>query len=192
MSIRIRVSTGWKESTKAGNGEPTFGSYSAGAAISFEMDPSLMSDPAAFVAKIREHYALCEGAMAEELARLKAKSNGHAPAAAGPAAGKASPPAQPAKVRQPVVPPAKRATPARVAEEMRDYQEEQAEGDLPEDPDPPMDGKHLLGWARNQESDAKGWLIGLGRKCKFPNRILNWTPKQVQFAYDAFRQAHRS
>jgi hypothetical protein len=66
MSIRIRVSTSRKESTTNENGTPTFGSYGAGAAISFELDPSLMANPEAFVAKIREQYAIAEAAMADD------------------------------------------------------------------------------------------------------------------------------
>jgi hypothetical protein len=190
VGIRIRVSTGRKESALKQNGEPSFGSFSAGAAICFEVSTELLNDPESFVAKVRAHYALCESAMNEELRRLKAQSNGQAPtaaAAASPAAG-----AQPAKrpaVRQPVAT-SQRAAAAQVDEEIEEYQEEQAR-ELPEDDDPPLDGKHLLGWARNQPTDAKGWLIGFGRKKRYPNRILDWTPVQVKTAYDVFRQANR-
>jgi hypothetical protein len=187
MSIRIRVSTCRKESTTNDRAQPTFGSYGAGAAISFELDVSLLNDPAAFVGKIREHYALCESAMGEELVRLKAKANGNGTAAPDPAAAAAAPPAKRPVARQPVATPQR--TAAQIAEEMADYEEEQAR-ELPEDDDPPTDGRHLLGWASNQPKDAKAWLIKLGRKLRYPNRILNWTPKQVETAYQAFRQAH--
>jgi hypothetical protein len=175
VSIRIRVSACRKESTTKGNGDPAFGSYGAGAAISFEMDPGLMNDPEAFVAKIKEQQLICEVVVAHELVRLKAQSNGNGthPAAAAPPA------------KRPVATPPRAA--AQVDEEMEEY--EQAR-ELPEDDDPPLDGKHLLGWARNQPTDAKGWLIGFGRKKRYPNRILDWTPVQVKTAYDVFRQAH--
>jgi hypothetical protein len=189
VGIRIRVSTGRKESALKQNGEPSFGSFSAGAAICFEVPTELLNDPESFVAKVRAHYALCESAMNEELRRLKAQSNGQASPAAGQAAAADPKPTKPAAGRQPVATP-RRAAAAQVAEEMEEYQEEQAR-ELPEDDDPPLDGKHLLGWARNQPTDAKGWLIGFGRKKRYPNRILNWTPVQVKTAYDVFRQAHR-
>jgi len=192
MSIRIRVSTCRKESTTKGNGEPTFGSYGAGAAICFELDVSLLNDPALFVAKIREQYAMCEAAMTEEISRLKAKANGTtATTAPSPAAAAAAPnpaatvpsPRRPV-VRSPVTPPAKRDAPVDDAEDDGDAIEPE------EEDDPPTDGKHLLGWARNQPEDAKGWLIKLGRKLRYPGRILNWTPKQVETAYQAFRREH--
>jgi hypothetical protein len=177
MSIRIRVSTCRKESTRKGNGEPDFGSYGAGAAISFEMDPSLMANPEAFVAKIREQYALAEAAMTDELNRLRMASA----AARGPAAAVASEPA--------AVPPAKRpAARPPVGPAAEDYDQVD---EVPEDDDPPNDGNHLLGWARNQPGDAKNWLIRLGKRLHYPNRILDWSPKQVQTAYQTYRAAQR-
>ena len=188
MSIKIRVSTCRKESTTKGNGEPSFGSYGAGASITFEMDPALLDNPEVFVGKVRQQYALCEGAMNDELARLKARSNGQQPtaAAAVPTAAAASPPA--------ADPPAKRAAgrkPAEVAAEMKEYESQEERAD-DEDDDPPTSGKELLGWARNQQHDAKNWLIGLGKRLRYPNRILDWTPRQVDTAYRACRKEHRS
>jgi hypothetical protein len=63
--------------------------------------------------------------------------------------------------------------------------------DMPEDDDPPTDGRRLLGWARSQPEDAKNWLVGLGKRLRYPNRILDWSPKQVQTAYQTYREAHR-
>jgi hypothetical protein len=176
MSIRIRVSTNRTISATKRNGEPAFGSYGAGAAISFEIDPSLMADPEAFVAKVREQYALAEAAMADELDRLRIAS---AEPAASPAA---VPPAKrpvngpPTTPHRPVVP----------AAEPHDQVDE-----VPEEDDPPTDGRRLLGWARSQPEDAKPWLVGLGKQLRYPPRILDWTPKQVRTAYQSYREAHR-
>jgi hypothetical protein len=49
--------------------------------------------------------------------------------------------------------------------------------------DPPTDGRQLLGWAANQVPDAKGKVIGYGKKRGFPSRILDWRPDQVAAAY---------
>ena len=105
--------------------------------------------------------------MHEELGRLRT--------AGQPAAG-LNPAADP--------PPAQRAAEKPVAE---------ADGDAhePEEDDPPTDGRRLLGWARNQPEDAKNWLVGLGKRLRYPNRILDWSPKQVQTAYQSYREAHR-
>jgi hypothetical protein len=49
--------------------------------------------------------------------------------------------------------------------------------------DPPTDGRQLLGWAANQVPDAKGKIIGYGKKRGFPGRIVDWGPDQVAAAY---------
>ena len=61
--------------------------------------------------------------------------------------------------------------------------------DDPDDPeeDPPTDGRQLLGWAAKQTPDAKGRVIGFGKKKGFPPRVLDWTPQQVATAYRAAR-----
>ena len=111
--------------------------------------------------------------MNEELARLKDPAE--APAAAAPT----NPP--PAKR------PANRTPPVVTAAEQHDQADE-----VPEEDDPPTDGRRLLGWARGQPEDAKNWLVGLGKRSRYPNRILDWSPKQVQTAYQSYREAHRS
>jgi hypothetical protein len=60
------------------------------------------------------------------------------------------------------------------------------EEDRAED-DPPTDGRQLLGWAAKQVPDAKGMVIGYGKKRGYPSRILDWTPQQVAAAYRAAR-----
>ena len=57
----------------------------------------------------------------------------------------------------------------------------------PLEEDPPADGRQLLGWAAKQLPDAKGRVIGYGKKRGFPSRILDWTPQQVAMAYHAAR-----
>ena len=61
------------------------------------------------------------------------------------------------------------------------------DGDQGEEEDPPTDGRQLLGWAAKQVPDAKGRVIGIGKKRGFPSRILDWTPQQVAAAYRTAR-----
>ena len=63
----------------------------------------------------------------------------------------------------------------------------QASDDEDQEEDPPTDGRQLLGWAAKQVPDAKGRVIGIGKKRGFPSRILDWTPQQVTAAYRAAR-----
>jgi hypothetical protein len=195
MSIRIRVSCGRKISTKKGNGEPTFGSYCAGTSISFSLEDDLIKTPEVFVAKVREFRAIARAAMYDELSILATEANGHAttpkqlPTTAPPPAAAARPPTVSGGRPRPNV--------AEVAVEMKEYVggdefDEFDSAQEEEDDDPPTDGKHLLGWARNQPGDAKGWLIGLGKKLRYPNKILDWTPRQVDTAYQAYKKQQRS
>jgi len=177
MSIRLHIEVCKKEGTD------NYGSIGATCGLELEIDQSVLADPAAAVARIRGYYSFCETAMNEELGRLRNPAAD--PAAAGPnPAAEAPPPAKRPVARSPATPPSAK----RAAEVAEDYGDE--DDALDEEDDPPTDGKHLLGWARNQPEDAKGWLIKLGRKLRYPGRILNWTPKQVETAYQAFRREH--
>jgi hypothetical protein len=49
--------------------------------------------------------------------------------------------------------------------------------------DTPTDGRQLLGWAAKQVPDAKGAVIGYGKKRGFPGRVVDWRPDQVEAAY---------
>ena len=49
--------------------------------------------------------------------------------------------------------------------------------------DPPTDGRQLLGWCAKQVPDAKGAVIGYGKKRGFPSRVVDWRPDQVEAAY---------
>ena len=49
--------------------------------------------------------------------------------------------------------------------------------------DPPTDGRQLLGWCAKQVPDAKGKVIGYGKKRGFPGRVVDWRPDQVDAAY---------
>jgi hypothetical protein len=51
------------------------------------------------------------------------------------------------------------------------------------DEDPPTDGRQLLGWCAKQVPDAKGMVIGYGKKRGFPSRVVDWRPDQVAAAY---------
>jgi hypothetical protein len=178
MSIRLHVEVCKKEGTA------NYGSIGATCGLEVEIDLATLADPTAAVARIRGFYSLCELAINEELARLKIPA---AASAAPPTEGTAAaapttpPPAKRPADRTPAIPP-----PTVVNAEHYDHVDE-----VPEDDDPPTDGKHLLGWARNQPGDAKNWLVGLGKRLRYPNRILDWSPKQVQTAYQTYREAQR-
>ena len=172
MSIRLKIEVCKKEGTD------NYGSIGAVCAIDFEIDQSVLADPAVFVAKVREQFAMAEAAVKDELGRLKAKpdANGHA-TTAGP-----NPPA-----KRPVAnPPVKQTAPVAKAKDYGDAHEPE------EDDDPPTDGRNLLGWAHSQPEDAKNWLVGFGKRARYPGRILDWTPKQVETAYQTYRAAQRS
>ena len=49
--------------------------------------------------------------------------------------------------------------------------------------DPPTNGRQLLGWCAKQVPDAKGKVIGYGKKRGFPGRVVDWKPDQVDAAY---------
>jgi hypothetical protein len=169
MSIRLHIEVCKKEGTEH------FGSIGATCGVDIELDPAVFNDPAAAATRIRGYYSFCERAMNEELARLRTGQP-----AAGTANGSVA-----AAAEAPPPAPAKRATPVNEAEDHGDAHEPE------EEDDPPTDGRRLLGWARNQPEDAKNWLVGLGKRLRYPNRILDWSPKQVQTAYQSYREAHR-
>jgi hypothetical protein len=52
-----------------------------------------------------------------------------------------------------------------------------------EEEDPPTNGRQLLGWCAKQVPDAKGAVIGYGKKRGFPGRVVDWKPDQVDAAY---------
>jgi hypothetical protein len=58
--------------------------------------------------------------------------------------------------------------------------DDEEEGDAE---DPPTDGRQLLGWCAKQVPDAKGMVIGYGKKRGFPSRVVDWKPDQVDAAY---------
>ena len=201
MSIRIRVSCGRKISTTKGNGTPTFGSYVAGTSIAFSLEDELLKTPEAFVARIRER---CEPSPRGVHVRRVgcAQGRGQRPGSAPRSRGR--PAAVNPAARGPH-PGRHRRSAAAVsrgsrrehekdyvpAQEFNEYGEPDGNQEQ-EDEDPPADGKHLLGWARNQPGDAKGFLIGLGKKLHFPNKILDWTPKQVDIGYQAAKKLRRN
>ena len=55
--------------------------------------------------------------------------------------------------------------------------------DEEDEEDPPKDGRQLLGWCAKQVPDAKGKVIGYGKKRGFPCRVVDWRPDQVEAAY---------
>jgi hypothetical protein len=64
----------------------------------------------------------------------------------------------------------------------RASQDDDIDGEGQED-DPPTDGRQLLGWRSKQVPDAKGMVIGYGKKRGFPGRVVAWRPDQAAAAY---------
>jgi hypothetical protein len=187
MSIRLRIEVCKKEGTEG------YGSIGATCGLELEIDQSVLADPAAAVARIRGYYSFCESAMTEELARLRiaqpaaASSNSPAAPAASPdPTAEVPPPKRPVAGSPVTPPPAKRAARVADAEDSGDAHETE------EEDNPPTDGRRLLGWARNQPKDAKNWLVGFGKRSRYPGRILDWTQKQVETAYHSYRAAQRN
>jgi hypothetical protein len=45
-----------------------------------------------------------------------------------------------------------------------------------DDEDAPTDGRQLLGWSSKQVPDAKGLILGYGRKNGLPSKVVGWSP----------------
>ncbi len=161
--------------------------FSNGAAcgLKVEIPSTALDDPAAFVKQIRGHMELCELAVAEELAKLDAatprqtvlesETNGPAPPPARP-----TPPARRFDPPPAVPPPGP-------ADELDELDDDQAN----DEEDPPTDGRQLLGWARKQTPDLKGWVISWGYKTKTKGNVIDWPEAKVTQCYNAARKALR-
>jgi hypothetical protein len=49
--------------------------------------------------------------------------------------------------------------------------------------DAPTNGRQLLGWARKQDPDAMGTVLGFGKRNGLKSKVVDWTPEQVRAAY---------
>ncbi len=173
--------------------------HSNGAACGLrrEIPLSALDNPDAFVREIRASMGLCEIAVEEELARLAAAHPGPptetlsssidgkdqlAPPAARPAA-RGVPNTQRFNTPPPIPPPG----PAEAWDESEQPYGATSVEDEP-DEDAPTDGRQLLGWARKQDRDMKGWIISLGYKRKFKGNVVDWTDAQVAAAYAAAKK----
>ena len=126
--------------------------------------------------------------MTDQLQRLRSQAaTVTRPTAASPAADmRPNPQATPRPSGRPVVPSPPRPAVEPVAEDYGDaFEADKARGGRPADrrQAPPRVGPQPT--RRRQ-----GWLVGLGKRMRYPNRILDWSPKQVQTAYKTYRQAH--
>jgi len=171
--IKLSVSVCMKDG-RAGS----FGSRGTECTISeIEIDLGLLAKPEQVAATIRQWYDLTELAAQERLDKLNAK------AAAATNGAAAHPTAHvPAPVQAP------RNTPAAAAP-VNGFAAQPEDDLADEDDDPPASGGQLLGWARKQEADMKGWLIGYGQRRKFAPRIIDWNQNQINEAYAAARKA---
>jgi len=168
--------------------------HSNGAACGLrrEIPLSALDNPDAFVREIRASMGLCEIAVEEELARLAAAHPGPpTQISESTIDGKdqlALPAALPATRTAPASrrfdpPPA--IPPVGSAEAWNETEQTIADED---DEDAPTDGRQLLGWARKQDRDMKGWIISLGYKRKFKGNVVDWTDAQVATAYAAAKK----
>ena len=181
MSIKLHVSVSRKVGTA------NYGSNGGTCGLEIELATGLLADPPKLAETIRRHFALCETAVDEELAKLaRPATNGTAivrepvvTAAAPPAANGHAPPRNGARA------------PERPATEYDEpHGRHLADNFAVDDHDeaPPTTGGQLLGWARKQPHDAKGFFIRLGRKRGYPSRVLDWSEEQVTTVYQACRQ----
>ena len=160
--------------------------------ISFEIDPSLMNEPEVFVSRgPRPQYQLCEAAMTEELHRLKAKANGNGHAAVAHWPGGCHRPAQAGR---------------RLCRRSGDPPPRHPSSRLGRSPRPPRTMTRSTKCPRMTthptmaitSSGGQGSNPAMPRtgssdweSMRYPNRILDWSPKQVQTAYQTYREAHR-
>ena len=142
-------------------------------------DQSLLDRPVELATTIRRWYALAETAALEEVAKL---AGTQPPAPARPPATTQPQPARPTR-------PAATATPPTEEFDVDDEPENvQAEDDSGPDP---TTGSQLLGWARKQDPDMKGYIFGAGKKLKYPTRVIDWTERQVANVYAAAHKAQQ-
>jgi hypothetical protein len=166
-----------------------YGSNGSTCGLEVELASSLLADPPKLAETIRRHFALCETAVDDELAKLGRSdtsatsvptetvattaapraTNGH-----GTSNGNGHLPRNGSRTSEP--PATEYDDPGQVAAE-------------DEDEDRPTTGRQLLGWSQKQPGDAKGFLIRFGKKRELPPRILDWNERQVATAYRAYRQA---
>ncbi len=186
MSVKLSVSVSRKTSTA------NYGSHGGTCGLEVELASALLADPAKLAATIRGHFALCETAVDEELARLgPVATNGTAPGHAAPAKTQSAAVTTRTPRTNGQAPPRTAARPAAEDPGSHDHDHElddQDADDLDEE-NPPINGSQLLGWARKQPHDAKGFLIGAGKKHGFPPRILDWSQDQVTTVYRSCRRA---
>jgi len=162
--------------------------FSNGAAcgLKVEIPSTALDNPAAFVKQIRGHMELCELAVAEELAKLDAatpkqtvlESESNGPPPLSPPAARPAPPSR--RFDPPTAIP-----PVGSAEAWEESEQPAADED---DEDAPTDGRQLLGWARKQDRDMKGWIISLGYKRKYKGNVVDWSDAQVAAAYAAAKK----
>jgi hypothetical protein len=185
MSIKLHVSVCRKVGTA------NYGSNGGTCGLEVEIAGSLLADPAKLAATIRGHFDLCEIAVNEELAKLGRSATNGTAQVRQPLITTAAPPT--ANGQAPTRPAARPPEPPAEAFDELHSQEFDASGAEDDDEaDPPTTGGQLLGWARKQPHDAKNFAIKLGKKHKFPPRILDWTEAQVTTVYRAYRQAAAS
>jgi hypothetical protein len=188
--ITLNISVCKKVSTVDRNGRSDYGSNGATCGLSnIEIDAALLDDAQALQATIRGWYGIAQGAVEDELARLGSEAQ----------AQPKSQPAPAAPLREPVVasgPPATTRSGRTFAptteppphEDLDDFNGEVEDDEEEDDGPAPTTGAQLLGWARKQVPDRKGFIFGLGKKLKFPTKVLDWTEKQVGIAYQAARK----
>ena len=182
MSIKLHVSVSRKVGTA------NYGSNGGTCGLEVELAASLLADPAKLAATIRGHFELCDLAVDEELAKLGRAATNGTPQVRQPVATSAAPPSANGHA---LPRPAARETnpPAETFDDLRGQENADSFAEDDHDEDPPTTGGQLLGWARKQPHDAKGFAIKHGKRLKFPPRILDWTEDQVKTVYRAYRQA---
>jgi hypothetical protein len=162
-------------------GLPNYSSIGATVGLSeIEVDDATHKDPAAFE-RLRRHYqTIVNQAVDDELMRMK-------PAQAGPSE---QPPRKPEPAASPDPAPARpaRGTPKPDPEFSEFEEPPNVQAEEEDDGPDPQTGGQLLGWARKQSPDPKGFIFGLGKKLKFPSKVIEWNSEQVTIVYRAAKK----
>jgi hypothetical protein len=161
--MRMKVGVNRKEATDQDG--------SVGATCEVEVEiPSNASDEE--VLRIRDHWlGLCEATVDQELNRLRNGAADSAPKLA--AVARPKPEFSQAARRDD-----RATTPSRGRHDSADNN-----GHRDDDRHAPTDGRQLLGWAANQDPDAKGLVISFGKKKGYPPKIVDWDEEEVRAAY---------
>jgi hypothetical protein len=147
-------------------GRPDYGSDGVGLELELDVPDGAFSDYDMLSAHVQQGYDACQKLVAERLEDLRQDGRPATP----------PPPRRPEPDRQ------DERYPTAHRNDGKPYRGR---------PETPEDGRQLMGLCRRKGLDRE--LQDIGRRLRLPNRILDWTPEEVQDAYQALTaDSHRS